>query len=401
MTLEEVVAHARSAPYYRDLYRDIPPGALRLEDLPVATFRSLMSAVHEDPRALRAAGAYGYHFTTSGTTGKPKASLFGREEFRDVHRRLAEAHARSGALRDGDTVCSISEPGSASFMAIHHVVDSFPGRCSEIPIGCDVGYPAIIRAMHDFDATVIAGMNPTILGLAEALLRRGAVNPGIRMLLGGGELFYGAQLDLVARAFPNAGYAGFLYGAHECGLVGYGAPDLAHDEVRILDDICTVEIYDLETGEVIRAPERSGSVLVTSLTRRAAPALRVETGDLGTWRDDPASPVPRLALRGRRFPFTIDVGGITICEDDVWAIVSRLSARMSLLKLQLVLGAPHRVRVTLLDAAAGATEHETIAGMFAELGLQVAVENADLSRYEGESRRKSRLILDCRFGESR
>jgi phenylacetate-CoA ligase len=232
-SLDELVALARSgSTFYSRLYAGLPERGLRLTDLPVARFEQVMAAVHDHRALIVSNDAYGICYTTSGTTGRPKATLFGRDEWRTAHAMLSLMHWKSGALRDGDVVCNISEPGSASFMAIDRVVDAFPGRCSEIPIGCDVGYETVARVADQFGATVIAGMNPTLLGLAEWLLRQCRPNPHIRSLLGGGELLYGAQHELLRDAFPAAELCAFMYGAAEAGLIGYGEPALAHNQVR-------------------------------------------------------------------------------------------------------------------------------------------------------------------------
>jgi phenylacetate-CoA ligase len=416
-TLDELVAIARrGSRFYAELYAGLPERGFTLADLPVARFERVMAAVHEDHRALVASDrAYGVCYTTSGTTGRPKATIFGRDEWRTAHEILSLMHWKSGALRDGDIVCNLSEPGSASFMAIHRVVDAFPGRCSEIPIGCDVGFAAVARVCEQFQASVVAGMSPTILGFADWLLRNRGPNPGVRSLLGGGERFYGAQVDLLRQAFPSATYCAFMYGAAEAGLIGYGEPSLPHDQVRVLDSVCQLEIIRPDTHVPITTPGEVGRTVVTHFLRVAAPALRLETGDLAMWHDAPDTPNPRISLRGRLFPFALDVGGRRLCEDDVLRLLSAIELRLPLLKLQLaVLGTPSSPRFELRIAFAAA-DRSRWEGLVREAWNQccpdlatlpserrvgeLTIREVPLSAFEDASRRKSRLIVDLRTEE--
>jgi phenylacetate-CoA ligase len=414
-SLSELVAIARSgSPFYRSLYRDVPECDISLPELPIARFSEVMAAVHDDYRALVASrDAYGICYTTSGTTGHPKETLFGRDEWRTAHEILSLMHFQSGALRDGDVVLNLSEPGSASFMAIHRVVDTFPGRCSEIPIGCDVGFATVAKVAEQFRATVIAGMSPTLLGLAEWLLRKRGGNLCIHSLLGGGELLYGTQRSLLQVAFPEATFCAFMYGAAEAGLIGYGEPSLPHNQVRVLDAVCKLEIVCPERFTPITEVGRIGRVVITNFLRVASPALRLETGDLAMWHDSPTAPNPRISLHGRLFPFALDVMGLHLCEDQVFRLLRLLEAELPLLKVQLVLKGSMETPVVIVRlAVSGDTPAPLVescvrrafghacpalaASMSAGDLPPLVVETVPLSFFEEASRRKSRLILDLR-----
>lgn len=301
-SLEQLVAVARSgSPFYRHLYARLPPQRPRLEELPVARFKSVMQAVHDDYRAFYTSeDAYGMGYTTSGTTGKPKATLFGRDEWRTVNQMLANMHWKNGTLRSGDVVCRLSEPGSASFMAIHRVVDLYPGRCSEIPIGCDTSYERIVATYQQFQANVPAGMNPTLLGLAAHLLAHGGPDPRVERLLGGGELLIGMQADLIREAFPNAQMCSFMYGAAEAGLIGYSEFGLAQNQFRPFPDHCAFEILDPITFAPIREPGVIGTAVVTSFVRLSTPVIRFMTGDFARWDTDPPAPLHGVRAAGSR-----------------------------------------------------------------------------------------------------
>jgi phenylacetate-coenzyme A ligase PaaK-like adenylate-forming protein len=174
-----------------------------------------------------------------------------------------------------------------------------------------------------------------------------------------------------------------------------------------------VELISPETDEVITTTGRIGRVLATHFLRVAAPALRLETGDLGMWHDPPATPHPRLSLHGRRFPFSLDIGGIALCEEEVWSLVRLLEQEFSLLKLQLVLGGPAQapqltvrlslrgtVEPALLEARVQQAAQQTLPALWQAMSQgqlpKIAVHAVPLSNNEQASRRKSRLIADLR-----
>ncbi|NRO99716.1 hypothetical protein GWC77_28175 [Paraburkholderia sp. NMBU_R16] len=60
---------------------------------------------------------------------------------------------------------------------------------------------------------MLTGINSTILGLAIDLLSRGEKNERIERILAGGELLYGAQRQIIKRAFPRAVLLSFMVSA--------------------------------------------------------------------------------------------------------------------------------------------------------------------------------------------
>jgi phenylacetate-CoA ligase len=410
--LEQLVAVARSgSSFYGSLYRDVPAQGFALTDLPLARFEAVMEAVHENFEALIASrDAYGMFYTTSGTTGRPKATLFGRDEWRATNQLLATLHWRSGLLRDGDVICNLSEPGSASFLAIHGVAQSFPGRCSELPIGCDRPFAEVERFSRQFRSNVLAGMNPTLFGYAMHLLDAGKTDESVERVLGGGELFLGAQREAVRAAFPKAVLCPFFYGAAEAGMIGYSCADWPEDVYRPLDGACCVEIVD-DSGQPIDEPGRIGTVLVTNFLRLAAPVIRFGTGDLAHWVDAPGSVGRRFSLHGRRFPYQASIGGQGIGAESVHRLLGVLSTQLKIIALQLVLtGSLERPLLTLelalfRQSLPEAELEERVLHAFAsacpELWRElepsrISVCERPFAHFSGRTRRKTQLVLDRR-----
>ncbi|MEB0141223.1 MULTISPECIES: hypothetical protein [unclassified Undibacterium] len=339
-SVEQLIALARvSSPVYGKLYRDLPPGALAWDQVPVLTHDLLMAVVHDaqaisffDPRGR----SDGIIYQSSATTGKPKATIFGREEWKATLILLATRHWKSGALQEGDFVANLCVGGSASFMFVHGTLEQFPSRCVEVPIGSDHPFPYILDTYRKFGANVLAGINSVLLGMAHHILAEGMPDTTITRILCGGELMYGAQLGIVQRAFPNAMVIPFMFATTETGLIGLSETGFAQNEFRVCADACLLEIVDPATLQPIEEAGRMGLCVVTSLLRTAAPAIRMDIGDFAMWEEDSGVAERKFSIHGRRFTTRYPLGPrVLITETDVAALIVALSVDIPLLKLRL------------------------------------------------------------------
>ncbi|MFX5046192.1 hypothetical protein ABTC39_20460, partial [Acinetobacter baumannii] len=80
-------------------------------------------------------------------------------------------------------------------------------------------------------------------------------------------------------AFPNARIASIGCACVDAGLIGLSTPDCLADEHRVFEPETIVEIIDEATGEPIDEINRSGMLVVTSLTRTLMPLIRYPVGD--------------------------------------------------------------------------------------------------------------------------
>ncbi|NER66355.1 hypothetical protein G3436_23970 [Pseudomonas sp. MAFF212427] len=240
-----------------------------------------------------------------------------------------------------------------SYRLVHGVIERFPGKISEIPLGCDYPYEYINSVIEKYHSNVLAGVNSTFLGLAWHMNQHGIVNTTVERLLGGGELLYGAQLQVIQRAFPNASIVSFMFGTTETGALGYSELGDALNEFSVFEGACVVEIIDEVTGEPVTEPERIGKCVATSLSRIAAPAIRIDTGDYACWSHNAVSGKRKLKVLGRKFPFHHQFAGSRLNETDVANLIRYLEPRAPVTRLQVVLqeGALE-VIVSLLDAFA-------------------------------------------------
>lgn len=340
-TLNNLVTLARQhTVFYQHLYQYLPGEISDLTELPVATHEKIMAIAHDAERVsdiFSVQNAHGMYYQSSATTGKAKSTLFGRDDWRRTNELLAEKHTDNKVMCAGDIVCNISVAGSASFMAVHDIINISPSPCSEIPLGCDHDYQHIVSICQQFKANVISGVNSTLFGLACHLFKEHQNLPQIKRIWGGGELFYGAQQQLLFRVFPNAIFIPFLYGTTEAGAIGYSKPGYSQNVFNTLDDSVIVENIDIKTGHKIVDCGVKGSAVITNRLRSSAPAIRLDTGDFMEWIDPEGTPERRFSIHGRRYPRQWTVGETHFTETDVIALLSVIESELDIIKFQLIL----------------------------------------------------------------
>ncbi|MDN6875421.1 hypothetical protein QO209_23525 [Pseudomonas citronellolis] len=408
-SLDQVVNIARTnSTIYQKLYTDMQHKLpYSLTELPILTNKLLMEFVHnEQPDFVFSNGnTHGLIFESSASTGKPKVTLFGRDEW-DTHTRLlASQHWKNGSLRENDRLTNLCASAYLSYRIVHGVVERFPGKISEIPLGCDYEYEYIHSVIEKYRSNVLTGINSTFLGLAYHMLQHGLVNYNVERLLGGGELLYGAQLKIIQRAFPKAEIISFMFGTTETGVLGYSELGDALNEFSIFDDACIVEIIDELTGQPISESNKVGRCVATSLTRIAAPAIRIDTGDYACWVQS-TSGKRKLRVIGRMFPFHHQFHSVRINETNIFNLIRSLEDKFPITCLQLqILDSKLEVIVSLLQEQE--IEHLNTAvceGLLDQVpGLHayrqdISCQSVNFGYFSEATRRKGRLIVDKRQG---
>lgn len=395
-----------TSPIYQELYKDITPST-PFEKLPILSNERLMEIVHaKHPDFVFSEGnTHGLIFESSASTGKPKVTLCGRDEWETQSRMMAVYHWRNGLLKDRDRVANLCATPYLSFRIVHSVIENYPGKCSEVPIGCEMKFADLNDSIKKYECNVLAGINSTILGLAWDLLERGTSNKTVSRILAGGELLYGKQREVISRAFPNAVMVSFMLGTTESGMIGFSCLNDPLDVFRPYPGMTIVENIDEITGERIKTPNKRGKCVVTSLLRAAAPAIRMDTGDYIEWLDNEGVEEQRFRLLGRKFPFKHSLRGVEFSETEVWSIVKDLENNLPLLKFETELHCNYiEVVYSLLDhkkendqeAEAIRQAFEKHLPLLMQSGVQLILRPESFSYFMESNRRKGRLIKDCR-----
>ncbi len=335
--MKELIRFAREkSAFYRELYGQLPDDAA-LTDLPVLDPESFWSANSiEDNRLLTGPMTDGIVLKSGGTTGRPKFSVFTRDEWNGFTQAFARCLARNG-VRDGDRVANVFYAGGlyGSFIFTHKVFEECPVRCLQLPISGGIAVDDVVHLAEDYGATVLAGVPTTILGIVEAI-ERSRARPPIRLVLFAGEAMYPDQRAQVLRALPGAEIRSIGYASTDAGLLGYSDLSCAPGEFRCHDGAAIYEILDEESGAPITVVGRAGRAVVTELWRRLMPVIRYPVGDRAEWLEPPGTRDRKFLLLGRSEE-SARVGPVTLYYDDVRAVLEGFAAELGTFRFQLVI----------------------------------------------------------------
>jgi len=225
---------------------------------------------------------------TSGTTGKPTAFAIGKDDWR----RIANAHARimwGMGLRPTDTIFI------ASFFSLY--VGSWGAlaggerlRATCFPFGAGVPGQTLmaVRWLRDTRPTAFYGTPSYALHLAEVAAGE-KIDPrdfGLRVMFFSGEP--GAGIPATKRQIEDTFGAACI----DSGSMAEMTPWMTNAEcelrcgMHLWQDIVFCEVCDPRTFAPV-AYGREGTPVYTHLERTSQPMIRLVSGDLTRWVDDP------------------------------------------------------------------------------------------------------------------
>ncbi|MDE1977266.1 MAG: phenylacetate--CoA ligase family protein [Elusimicrobia bacterium] len=302
LSVAALVAYARErSPFYRKLYRSLPEKTASLASLPVVRQEDFWRAnSYRGNRLLTGPLQDGVLLRSGGTTGKPKFSVFSRDEWSEFSSYFARKLALNG-LKNGDRVANLFYSGAlyGSFLFTHKVLEECPVRTLQLPITGTTPLPDMISLLKEHGASVLTGLPSTIAALAGRLKARGLSLPKVRLILFAGEPMQPDQRLLVLAAFPKTGIRSIGYASNDAGMLGYADPSCGPNEFRACDGHSIYEILDEETGRPISEPDCEGLSVATALARRLMPIIRYPVGDRALWLEPVGTPNRKYRLLGR------------------------------------------------------------------------------------------------------
>ncbi|MFF3005614.1 phenylacetate--CoA ligase family protein [Kitasatospora sp. NPDC057940] len=333
--LAELIAFARAnSPFYAELYRDLPPAADRLDQLPVIDQAAFWAAnTWPDNRVLTGPLSDAGIYKTGGTTGVPKFSPWTRTEHADSVTAFGAGLVRAG-LRPGHRVANLFTAGElyGGFLYIEGALHHAPVDNVRLGVGGAAPDPYIADLITGFGVHVLAGEPMKLSAVAECLVQRGETADGVELLLFGGDLLFADLRPILARAFPHAAVASVGYASNDAGLVGSPVPG---DDVRVHEAFAhrtVVELVDDVTGRTITTPHTPGRVVVTNLFRTLMPILRYPTGDRAEWTD---ARCRRFRLLGRSTEGA-RVGTVAMPTEEIRAVLLAADPERHITGMQLV-----------------------------------------------------------------
>lgn len=275
-------------PFYQRHWgaKGIEPGDIRsLEDitkLPVYDKSDLMASIAAHPPYGDFAGLGGadrapviFH-TTSGTTGRPQALLFGPKG-REITNLLVGRMYRWQGVSPSDVVQSVY--GHGMINGGHYIREAVTHYTNSIFLSAGTGIETRsvnqVGLMADFNVSVLVGFIDYIRKLAEVAASEGLLDKiNIKMICG--------HLGTEDRSSVEQAWGGAKaydwYGVGDTGSIAGEGPE--RDGLYVWEDAHYLELLDVDTGMPVSVGE-TGDMVVTCLFKDdIAPCIRFNTHDI-------------------------------------------------------------------------------------------------------------------------
>ncbi len=319
--LQEMIAFAReNSPVYRELYRDIPKGAV-LSTLPPVNKAYLMQHYDEwvTKRAIKLADIQHFMedldnigrkfmgqylvFTTSGSTGNPLVCLCDKTThsvMAAINMARAFAHKkdrRALVLGGGKTIGVFATGGfylgnssvRARQLQMPWKKRQIATTSALLPTG------QIVEELNRFQPVMLGGY-PSNLELLVAEKRAGRLRIQPAIIMTGGEYLSPALRRQLADAFGCT-----VQTSYSCTEGGTIACECTEQHFHVNDDWLIVEPADKDNNPVPDGVQ-SDKILLTNLYNKTQPFIRYEVTDRVMMHHTPCpcgNPAPWLTLEGR------------------------------------------------------------------------------------------------------
>ncbi|MEB3327755.1 MAG: acyl-CoA reductase, partial [Candidatus Sericytochromatia bacterium] len=311
----------------------------------------------------------GHWLRTGGSSGDPRLSIYGFEDYEADMVRAARG-AWAAGIRPGERVANLFFTGDlyGSFLSVNRALELIGANAFSLTQTAPV--ESVLTCLRSFGIETVVGLSTNV----QHVLAHVAEAPAgirVRRVYYAGEPFHEAERERLRETLGVERIASIGYGGVDAGPMGYACPACVGNEHHVHDDHVFVEILDPATGRPC-APGERGEVVITSLNRRAMPLLRYRVGDLARWLPG-ACPCglasPRLELLGR-VEDLVRLGARRLDYGEIQAVVAARPAVASNPQLVLTGGEALTVRVEAMDASADPTG--VAAAIRADLLAQVA-----------------------------
>ncbi len=287
-TLERVDARV---PFYQQQFAraNFAPAQLKfladLRKLPFTTGADLRTVYPDGLLAVPREEPVRLH-TSSGTTGKPKALFFSRNDVNNAAELIARSLVSTGIKRT-DVLQNMMSYGLFTGGLVMHYGAEKVG-CLVIPAGPGTSERQLML-MQDFKVTAVHILPSYALYFANFLEQKG-INPPTELTLR--RAFVGAEphSEETRRRIEQA-FGCEVYNSY--GLTEMNGPGVAFEcehkaGMHLWEDNYILEIIDPKTGEPL--PDgQTGELVLTTLKREAMPIIRYRTRDITSVIPEPCA----------------------------------------------------------------------------------------------------------------
>ena len=290
--LQETVRRvAARVPFYQ---QKLAASGVRPENIrSLADLRRLPFTTSADLRANYPTGLLAVSYdetlrlhTSSGTTGKPKALFFSRQDVNNAAELCARSFVATGVTR-GDVFQNMMTYGMFTGALVTHYGAEKIG-CLVIPAGPGNSERQVML-MRDFGTTLIHVTPSYALYLATFLEKHG-IEPRrdlkLRKAFVGAEPYTEETRRKIEQALGLDVYNS--YGLSEMNGPGVAFECERKQGMHVWEDHFLIEVIDPESGEAL--PDgQSGELVMTTLCREALPLLRYRTRDVTSILAEPCA----------------------------------------------------------------------------------------------------------------
>ncbi len=372
-------------PFYQRLWgaKGIEAGDIRsLEDitkLPVYDKSDLMASIADHPPYGDFAGLGGdersptiFH-TTSGTTGRPQALLFGSKG-REITNLLVGRMYRWQGLAPSDVVQSVY--GHGMINGGHYIREAVTHFTNSIFLSAGTGVETRsanqVALMADFNVSVLVGFIDYIRKLAEVAEAEGLLDKiNIKMICG--------HLGTEDRASVEKAWGGAKafdwYGVGDTGSIAGEGPD--RDGLYVWEDAHYLELLDVDSGIAVGEGE-VGDMVVTCLFKDdIAPCIRFNTHDIThelTGANQTGMVFKRIAGFKGRSDNMVKLRGINVFPHAIGALIENRADLTGEYVCHLSRDAAGRDDMCVTLESRGGTDAGQLAAMLRQgLGVEVVV----------------------------
>ncbi len=256
------------------------------------------------------------------------------------------------------------------------------------------GFEERMQLIRTYGAAAVWGTPSTINGFTAECARKGIVPseafPGVKLVVIAGESYPLAWVERIAEAWGatvSEGYGSTQSHGGQCMATCQlgAAPDGRRGALHTYDWSFLFEVLDPETLEPV-APGETGELTVTTLDKRATPAIRYRTGDRVRVVEGPCACGRRTGLLEAgtigRYDDMLKVKGINLWPDQADDVLLSLEG-LDEYQATVVIGDRGRDEVELRYATdvperAEQVGHEVVASFKRAFGITVRAEHARL-----------------------
>jgi phenylacetate-CoA ligase len=408
----KLVARGWEIPFYRKLWseRGIDKEDINsLEDitkLPVYDKSDLMASIAEHPPFGDFAGLGGdgrppviFH-TTSGTTGRPQALLFGPKG-REVTNLLVGRMYRWQGLQPSDVIQSVY--GHGMINGGHYIREAVTHFTNSLFLSAGTGIEtrsaSQVQLMTDFGVSVLVGFIDYIRKLAETARDEGVLDKiNIRMICGhlGTE-----DRSAVEQAWGGA-KAFDWYGVGDTGSIAGEGPE--RDGLYVWEDAQYLELLDVDSGQPVASGE-IGDMVVTCLFKDdVAPCIRFNTHDVThqlVGANATGMVFNRIAGFKGRSDNMVKLRGINIFPHAIAALIENRADLTGEYFCRVTRQTDGREEMRVIVESRGGTDHAQLSemlrqGLGVEVGIELVPPGATASDTQIDVRQKPIRLIDER-----